>query len=85
MIKTISVTEARRKFGWLIKEVSKGQDYVVTQKGKPLAVLISIEKYQQRQEQEKEVEADRDIAEGHVLGPVNNIKEALKVLKKSKI
>ncbi len=35
--------------------------------------------------QEKEAEADKDIAEGNLEGPVSGIKDALKVLKKSKI
>lgn len=35
--------------------------------------------------QEKEGEADRDIAGGRLAGPVNNIKEVLKILKEEKL
>jgi len=52
MIKAVSITKARRNFGWLLDEVStKGHDYIITRRGKPLGVLISVEKYPQLQQE----------------------------------
>ena len=46
MIKRISVTDARRGLGRLMDEVIlKGVDYIVERNGKPVAVIIPVERY----------------------------------------
>jgi len=53
---------------------------------RPVKVVASDQEYFFTKEwQEKEAEADRDIAEGNLAGPVDNVKDALRVLKTSDI
>ena len=53
---------------------------------RPVKVVTPDQEYFFTKEwQEKEAEADRDIAEGRLLGPAGDIKEALKILKKTKV
>jgi antitoxin MazE len=52
---------------------------------RPVKVVPSPNEYFfSREWQEKEAEADSDIAAGRVAGPVSNIEEAIKILKNSK-
>jgi AbrB family looped-hinge helix DNA binding protein len=52
---------------------------------RPVKVVPSSNEYFfSREWQEKEAEADSDIAAGRVAGPVSNIEEAMKILKNSK-
>jgi prevent-host-death family protein len=47
MQKTVSVMKARQNLGQIMNEVSlRGDDVIIERAGKPVAVLISIEKYQ---------------------------------------
>lgn len=44
---TISITEARKKFFKIVNEVSEsGQYYTLTEKGKPKAVILSVEEFE---------------------------------------
>jgi prevent-host-death family protein len=45
MLKSFSVTEARRNLPSLIREVEKGETVEVTRRGKPVAVLIPTKEY----------------------------------------
>ena len=59
MIKTISALNARHNFGQVMNEVSlKGDEYVIERAGKPLVVMISVDKYDQLQ---KTREAAKDV------------------------
>jgi len=53
---------------------------------KPVKVIHPDQEYFFTKEwQEKEAEADRDLAQGKVVGPVENLKDALKALKTTKV
>ena len=53
---------------------------------KPIKVIDPDQAYYFTKEwQDKEAEADKDIAEGNLVGPFDNIKDALKALKTAKI
>ncbi len=41
----IGVTELRRQFGRILGEVTQGQTYVITRRGREIAVLIPVEEY----------------------------------------
>ena len=78
--------EIRRKF-----KIAEG-DYLEIEEHnnelvlKPVKVIHPDEAYFHTKEwQAGEKEADRDIAEGAVIGPFDNIKGALKALKTSKV
>lgn len=46
MIKTISAMQARQNLGSVINSVSlRGDEYIIERAGKPMAVIISIEKF----------------------------------------
>jgi prevent-host-death family protein len=46
MQKTISAMKARQNLGQIMNEVSlRGDDFVIERAGKPVAVLISLDKY----------------------------------------
>ena len=47
MVKKISAVKARQNLGQIMNEVSLlGDDYMIERAGKPLAVIISVDKYQ---------------------------------------
>ena len=51
MVKTISAMEARHNFGQVMNEISlRGDEYVVERAGKPLVVMMSVDKYEQLQQ-----------------------------------
>ena len=54
-MKKISVTKAQNNFSELISTVEQGEDIHLTQHGKPVAVLISEERYQQLLGNDKQV------------------------------
>lgn len=75
--KTLPVTEARKKFTELIKDVENLMErYVITRKGKPAAVILSAEEFESMLETikimedhvllEKLRQAREDIREGEV-------------------
>ena len=49
MLKRYSIAEARDKFAALIHQVEEDAAVEVTRRGKPVAVLLSIEEYQRLQ------------------------------------
>jgi prevent-host-death family protein len=68
MIKTLPITEARNNLTKLVAQVRKVMDeYIITVKGKPAAVLMSSDQYESWKET-KEILADkklmRDIRQG---------------------
>jgi len=51
MLKKISAMKARQNLGQLLNEVSiRGDSYIIERAGKPLAVLVDMERFQQLQE-----------------------------------
>ena len=47
MQKTVSAMKARQNLGQIMNEVSlRGYDVIIERAGKPVAVLVSVEKYQ---------------------------------------
>ena len=55
MYKKISALKARQNLGQVMNEVAlRGDDYIVERAGKPLVVIIPIEKYQSLQEEVNE-------------------------------
>jgi len=47
MVKKITAVKARQNLGQIMNEVSLlGDDYMIERAGKPLAVIISVDKYQ---------------------------------------
>ena len=46
MEKTIGAFEVRRSFGKVLREVSRGDRYVVERNGEPVAAVVPIELYQ---------------------------------------
>ena len=55
MLKKITAAKARQNLGQIMNEVSLlGDDYMIERAGKPLAVIISIDKYQSVQSKREE-------------------------------
>jgi len=55
MVKKITAVKARQNLGQIMNEVSLlGYDYMIERAGKPLAVIISIDKYQSVQSKREE-------------------------------
>jgi len=55
MLKKITAVKARQNLGQIMNEVSLlGDDYMIERAGKPLAVIISIDKYQSVQAKREE-------------------------------
>lgn len=55
MVKKITAVKARQNLGQIMNEVSLlGDDYMIERAGKPLAVIISIDKYQSVQAKREE-------------------------------
>ena len=53
MLKKISAMKARQNLGNLLNEVSiRGDSYIIERAGKPLAVLVDMEKFQKLQEKQ---------------------------------
>lgn len=51
MLKKISAMKARQNLGQLLNEVSiRGDSYIIERAGKPLAVLVDMDRFQQLQE-----------------------------------
>ncbi len=55
MVKKITAVKARQNLGQIMNEVSLlGDDYIIERAGKPLAVIISVDKYQSIQAKKQE-------------------------------
>ena len=55
MVKKITAVKARQNLGQIMNEVSLlGDDYMIERAGKPLAVIISVDKYQYIQAKRQE-------------------------------
>ncbi len=76
----------RKKFNLIVGdyvEIEKHNSEIVI---KPVKVVHPDQEYFYTKEWQKdETEADKDIANGDVVGPFDNIKDGLKALKKAKI
>ncbi len=76
----------RKKFNLVVgdyMEIEKHNNGIVL---KPVKVVHPDQEYFYTKEWQKdEAEADKDIANGDVVGPFDNIKDGLKALKKAKI
>jgi prevent-host-death family protein len=56
MLKKISAMKARQNLGQLLNEVSiRGDSYIIERAGKPLAVLVDMERFQQLQEDQSSI------------------------------
>ena len=65
MEKTISAMAARRKLGQLLEEVYyQGSQFIVERAGKPMAVVVPLDQYQQWKERREQVFALVDEARG---------------------
>ena len=52
MFKKVSAMKVRQNLGQVLNEVAlRGDDYIVERAGKPIAAIISLEKYQSLQEE----------------------------------
>lgn len=51
MVKSYSIAEARDQFATIVHNLEKSSPIEVTRRGKPVAVLLSIEAYQRLQSQ----------------------------------
>ena len=61
MQKRIAALKARQNLGQVMNEVSlKGNDYIVERAGKPVVAIISMEKYQNLQEERQKAFQDLD-------------------------
>lgn len=49
MSRTITATEANRRFSEILRDVSEGESYTVTSHGRPVAELVPVEQVSQRQ------------------------------------
>lgn len=58
MIRTIGMTEAKSKLSELVGQVAYGgQQFILERRGRPMAVLISLEEYRRLQELEQAARA----------------------------
>jgi len=79
MLKKISAMKARQNLGQLLNEVSiRGDAYIIERAGKPLAVLVDMEKFQQLQEdQDSALQALQKVWEKMAGADPREIQEAL--------
>jgi prevent-host-death family protein len=79
MLKKISAMKARQNLGQLLNEVSiRGDSYIIERAGKPLAVLVDMEKFQQLQEdQSSALQALRKVWEKMAGADTQEIQEAI--------
>ena len=63
MFKKVSAMKARQNLGQVLNEVAlRGDDYIVERAGKPIAAIISLEKYQSlREERDSALQAIEEI------------------------
>jgi prevent-host-death family protein len=90
MLKKISAMKARQNLGQLLNEVSiRGDSYIIERAGKPLAVLVDMERFQQMQEDQSAALAALQKFWGKMTGADNQeigdaIEEAIRTSRKVK-
>jgi prevent-host-death family protein len=90
MLKKISAMKARQNLGQLLNEVSiRGDAYIIERAGKPLAVLVDMERFQQMQEDRSAALEALQRVWGKMAGADNQeigdaIEEALRTTRKVK-
>ena len=67
MIETMSSDQARQKWGELITSAVRGDTTVIERYGKPLAVLVSHDQWQEAQRQLREMRADEAARHGEFI------------------
>lgn len=67
MIETMSSDNARQKWGELITSAIRGDTTVIERYGKPLAVLVSHDRWQETQRQLRELRADESAHRGEFI------------------
>lgn len=87
--KILSFVEARANLSEIVDQVSKrGQTYVIAKRGKPVAVIVGFEKYQEMANGRKHLKSrggKRILKLSGTATGVANIDEAIKDLRKSRI
>ncbi len=87
--KILSFVEARANLSEIVDQVSKrGQTYVIAKRGKPVAVIVGFEKYQEMANGRKHLKSrggKRILKLSDTATGVANIDEAIKDLRKSRI
>jgi len=87
--KILSFVEARANLSEIVDQVSKGgQTYVIAKRGKPVAVIVGFEKYQEMANGRKHLKSrggKRILKLSDTATGVAKIDEAIKDLRKSRI
>ncbi len=87
--KILSFVEARANLSEVVEQASKrGQTYVIAKRGKPVAVIVGFEKYQEMANGRKHLKSrggKRILKLSDTATGVANIDEAIKDLRKSRI
>ena len=55
-VKTVSAREANQSFSKLLGEAARGEEVIITKRGKPVAKLVSVEKGSSDEERQRAIE-----------------------------
>ena len=55
-MKTVSAREANQSFSKLLGEAARGEEVIITKRGKPVAKLVSVEKGSSDEERQRAIE-----------------------------
>ena len=67
----IGAFEAKNTLGALLDRVEKGEEVVITRRGKPVARLVPAEKLRDTEKARRVIEAIREMRKGVTLGDLN--------------